>query len=418
MSRRILFSLCTFALLLQTVGCQQGPDADGSNSDEKQGAAETQASSPDETSVSASGFQPLFDQDYEQHQISSRMRQNFQLLRGSIDGEELHKFESAGLEMYQPKNMSPSDRFTGFRAVSEDKQRSLATLLILTNPFSMSRTTQQIVSSAVYQGGSAIMYSERINIDGREGVFYCIRDEIQGKKVAKFITAFGDDEFSWIVSTALTGEQEGQFAEELLRSMLNIKIAETRLPPGEDVDFTIQPNRLVLTDGFVDKVIFTLTGVFPVESTKEPIFQAGRSMVKLPNDEDYRQKLARSLIVPIPEFEVHRVSSEREVTIDNLGGYEFLAVGRDQLSGEPIMIYTVVLFGAEETYVMHGWVVSESSEYINDFRALANSFRRKDQDAEMDPVENQDPAANLDPAENQSGTDADENDSIDQSEND
>jgi hypothetical protein len=92
-----------------------------------------------------------------------------------------------------------------------------------------------------------------------------------------------------------------------------------------------------------------------------------------------RQKLATQMISPISLFQVELLSSEKEVTIDGLNGYEFVAIARDVSVDVPLVMYSVVLFDVDCGYVMHGWFNSEGEEnYVSDFRELAESFKRKD----------------------------------------
>lgn len=327
---------------------------------------------------SNTGYLKLFDKDYQQHQVSNRMRTNIKRIKNSEDASKYHDFRSAGLSVYLPKNMTPSDRFTGFTG-QRKKDEPTAAMVILTNPFSMEKTTGQIVSSSVHNGKLGILFTDRIEVDGREGVFYFTREKLMGVSLSKFIAAFGDDDFSWLVTATFTQDQEVDFGKELLKAVLNIKILDSRLPAGEDVSFTMNPDKLVLTDGFVDKLLFTLTGKFPEESTKEPIFQAGRSIVQVEINEEDKLNTSRQLIPPTPDFEINMISSEKKITIDGMDGYEFVSIGRDRLSDEPLMVYSAVVYAGVDSYLMHGWASSENEEnYIGVFRRIANSLKRKD----------------------------------------
>ena len=375
LSITLAFSLA----LLSTTGCQQDEVAD------------TQGTSPAEDDT-GTGYQKVFDKNYEQHQISSRMRSNFEHIDKTLNTSGFHRFASAGVNAYLPENMKPADRFTGFIGKEEARQ-STPTFLILTNPFSMKSTTEQTVSSIVHKGSSGIIFTERVNVGGREGVFYFTRESIQDVTIGKYILTFGDDEFSWIMTSTFTKEHEEKYGPELLKVMLNIEIAEERAPPGEDVDFTMSSDSLVLTDGFVDKLLFTLTGKFPEDTLKEPIFQAGRSIIEMEHED--KQAVARQLIPPTADFEVIFVSSEKEIEIDGMQGYEFVSIGRDRLSNEPLMIYSAVIFGGMDSYLMHGWFSSDNeTNYIENFRGLAQSFRRKSKTTAADPVVVEEPTDN------------------------
>ena len=359
-------------VILLLSGCQQKKDS----SDQSSTGETTATLTADSPSPSKSGsnqvYLPIFADGLAQNTISNRMEKNFLRDVNRIDESKLVHFPSAGLLLHQPEGLERSTRFTGF----EDSKTGVS-IMILTNPFSMAGTTRSVLGEAVNTANSGVLFTKTFPNGDRESLFYASRETYGKWQVAKFSTAFGDEDFSWIVFATFRAELEEQWGEELLRTVLNVRVSEEpRLPPGEDVDFTIRPNRLVLTDGFVDKLVFTLNGIFPMNTTKEPIFQAVRSIFKIKPEDQL--EMARRLINPSAPFEIKLISSENPVTIDDLSGYEFIAVGRDTATDEPLQIYSVILFDEEGSYNMHGWVSTDNPEsYIADFRALAKSFKRK-----------------------------------------
>ncbi|MEM9411145.1 MAG: hypothetical protein AAGA30_08535 [Planctomycetota bacterium] len=356
--------LCVF--LLFSAGCFTGDD----NSAEDASSVEQNKESTEEDL--GTGFLPVFDNEYPQNSISNRMEKNYSRIHGTLSDDQLTNFGSAGLDIYQPKGMDRPEKFTGW--VHPEKGVSF---LVLTNPFSMRRTTSQIVSDSIRNGNTSIIFTKEMEVSGQEGVFYLTKEPFGGKTITKYILSFGNDDFSWILTSTFAPEYEAEFGEELLKMMFNVKVSEElRLPPGEDVNFTIQPNRLTITDGFIDKMVFTKSGVFPTETVTEPIFQAGRGIINF--DVKDKEGFARALISPTPAFVVSIISSTNPVTIDGLDGFEYVSIGEDTVSGEPLRMFSTILFDGADGYVMHGWVSSDTDQnYIGDFRDLAKSFRRK-----------------------------------------
>lgn len=335
------------------------------SSDLQQGAAEG-------TSIGSTVYLPIFEKGLQQNVISRRMESNLRVFFQRENKSQMHHFPSAGLRMLKPDAFKLSERFTGF-------QRPEAGITILTNPFSMQETTKTIIGLVVDSANSGVLFTKDLEIDGYQGTFYAhvesFGDEV---RVANYILGIGDDSFSWVVKGSFKTEYEmkDNIGRDVLRAILNVRIAdEPRLPPGRDVDFTIQPNILKLNDGFIDKLIFTKGGTFPVNSVTEPIFQAIRVPVEMQVDE--RQRFARLMITPSPMFKIELLSSEEEIEVDSLQGYEYLAIGQDTTSQEPLQLYSVTLYDNQVAYVMNGWVSSRNTEnYVQHFKQLANSFRR------------------------------------------
>ena len=89
-----------------------------------------------------------------------------------------------------------------------------------------------------------------------------------------------------------------------------------------------------------------------------------------------RRQLAQVMIVPTPLFKVELVSSEREIELDGLPGYELMAIGTDSASGESLQIYSISLFDGEKAYVCNAWVSSKNTDnHLKDFKELSKSFR-------------------------------------------
>jgi hypothetical protein len=380
LARGLPFALCSRWIFLRLAwGCLVSVLLCGCTGDRQQATSnKSNHSESDSTQVNSSeiGYRKIFSSGLPQNVITSRMNLNFdQFWKKDLPDDKLVHFRSAGLKIYQPANSEVGERFTGFFNPNVG-----FSLVVVTNPFSMKETTRQLVENEIRADGARILFSRNLEFDDQTGVFYATRIRLTEQEAGKYILAFGDDSYCRILTATMKVEAEEQVGEELLRSLLGVQVAsEPRLPPGEDVDFTMQSNRLKMTAGFVNKLVYTLDGNFPEQTLKFPIFQAGRPVIGFSTDDpDERRAFAHTSILPLTAFSVSGVSTENEITIDGLPGFEFIALGKDEVSQEPLVIYSVTLFDTDDVYIMHGWVSTDSSEnYVSDFRSLAKSFKRK-----------------------------------------
>lgn len=415
-SSRLLFSIVTVSVFAHLSGCGEtnsettigdnSTHADSANVDvagdenrgsSMSGASEHSANELDGGSggagsgVTASGsethsnasdsdseYAPIFTNGLDQLTISSRMERNFSRYFQKDEKSDLYHFKSAGLRMWKPGNMERAKHYTGFES-------NRASVSILTNPFSMKETTDNIIAEAMSQANTGILFLKEVVIDGYEGKFY-VNKAGGDQGLANFSIAFGDETFSWIANASFLTQSEmlDDIGLNVLKTILSIRVAdEPRLPPGQDVPFVIRPNILELTDGFVDKLVFSKDGKFPVKKIDEPIFQATRIPKKFGENE--RRKFARVAILPTVLFKLERISSELEVEIDGIKGYEHVGLATDTLSKEPLQVLTTTLFDDEAAYVLCGWVSSLNMDnHIKDFRELARSFRRLEKAANDD----------------------------------
>jgi hypothetical protein len=205
------------------------------------------------------GYLPVFDKEYPQNTISNRMAKNFDRYENKISESELVTWKSAGLKVYQPATMDESDQFTGFIDPVDG-----VTILVTTNPFSMEQTTSQLVADTVRGGNSKTIYTREMKVGDQKGVLYLTRTQAsETEYFTKRVLAFGDDDFSWIITATSMGKSEAKHGEEILKMLLNVQLVEEGpVANGDEVDFEITPNRLVVTNGFVDKLVFTKSRFF------------------------------------------------------------------------------------------------------------------------------------------------------------
>ncbi len=68
----------------------------------------------------------------------------------------------------------------------------------------------------------------------------------------------------------------------------------------------------------------------------------------------------------------------KEIQIDNIAGYEFLAEASDTQFNKPVIIYQVILFAENRYFVMQGYTtLSDREAHVKAFRAMASSFKRR-----------------------------------------
>ena len=121
--------------------------------------------------------------------------------------------------------------------------------MVTTNPFSMEETSQ-LVAESVRVGETETLYTREIDVDGQAGILYLTRTRVGETEafVTKRVVAFGGDDFSWIITATSKNTFETKHGEEIMKMLLNIQIAEEGpVANGDEVDFQITPNRLVLT---------------------------------------------------------------------------------------------------------------------------------------------------------------------------
>lgn len=345
--------------------------ADANTTSEGSDTANVEADATDANKVDMDSYGAVFVSGIDQNVITNRMESNFNLFFKTVDKSDLDHFPSAGMLIFKGEGLEEAKYFTGF-------ERRGATLNILTNPFSMEQTTRNVIGDVMNDGRAGTVFTKTIEVDGYNGVFYASKERVGRLDLGTYTIAFGDDNFSWIVKATFQPEMEMEIGESLLKSVLNARVSqEPRLPPGEDVDFIVRSEKLKVVDGFIDKLVLTKDGSFPLNDPVQPIFQIAKGA--LPDDIKNRKEFASVFLSPSALFQIDMVSSQKDLKIAGLEGYEFVSLGKDRINGNSILFYSAVLFDEDGIYVMHGWVGNENAEgEIPVFRQLAESFRKKD----------------------------------------
>ena len=152
---------------------------------------------------------------------------------------------------------------------------------------------------------------------------------------------------------------------------------ETDIMQESDVDFRLESDTLKPTAGWTKSLVFTKEGIFPQKNPTDPFFRAVPSVENRQVSEEYRKNFAIVNAIPSNDFEVIKAHSVLSVTLDDLPGYEIVALANDRATGTRVLLYSVVLFKPGSYIKMHGWVGSDqSATYLKEFREIAQSFRQ------------------------------------------
>lgn len=123
-------------------------------------------------------------------------------------------------------------------------------------------------------------------------------------------------------------------------------------------------------------LMFTKGGIFPSKDINDPLFIIGQSISKtaIPDNE----KHAKARILQISEITDVEIEQSNKVAIDDLNGYEITAKGKDAKSGQPMLVYQVMLFEEQSYFLMQGLVGRKNRQpNLKIFKEMTRTFKRK-----------------------------------------
>ena len=295
-----------------------------------------------------------------------------------VDPEDGQKdyvsFPAVGIKIVRPAGFADAEDFHGF--LQADTQSSVMALK-LPGPFS--EVSGGFDAEELKKRGMILLKRDEIEIAGEKAVLLSLSQQAYGTEFSKWLVAFGNEEETTMVTATFPTSEEAALSAELRASVLSTKSDDSPPPaPGEDLNFTIEKSAKLGGMREIGKMLmFTKDDVLPAASPEDPLFGVAPSLSKIPIA-DHKQ-FAEQRLIQTAHTKISSITSSKSIITDELDGYELIAEAEDAGSGTPVVIYQVVLFEDDSSYIlMQGLVGAElRDEYLPEFKAMASSFLRK-----------------------------------------
>jgi hypothetical protein len=287
--------------------------------------------------------------------------------------EKLQAVTGTKISLIPPAGFVASTRFAGYQ---QDKSNS--SILVTEIPAPIDKLQPGLTNDEELQKkGMVLLKQEPVTVNGQEALLLNIKQSAYGTDFKKWILLLGNETESVLVTATFLEELEAEYSESLKNSLLTVEWNQTATATTDNLQFTlIDTGDLKLAQKMGNALAYTKDGVFPAPSIDDPIFIVAPSIS--PQYQEV-ETFARSRLSKTENLTEIEIETENKITIDNLDGYEILAVGKDVKSGEQVALYQVVLLDRDAYYyLMQGQVNARlNSQYLSQFKQLARSFKRK-----------------------------------------
>jgi hypothetical protein len=298
----------------------------------------------------------------------------------SIPDNQLVDFPEVGLAIPKPNGFEKAASFYGFQQAS-----SSSSVLLSKVPAPFSEIRKSINKNRFAKEQLSLISQQPIKISNKNGLLLKVEQSVFSQKVQKWIVVFGDDKNTYWITAAFLQEDAPKLSEPLKKVVLAVTISSSK-PSVTSLPFTIKAvEGLTIAQslsGLGKAVGFTKDGQIPQTSPQDPIFIVAPSLGNVLVVD--RQKFADRRLYQYRGTKINSIKSRKEISIDNLSGWEMEATAQDQKTKTPLQLYQIMLFPQQGGYVLMTGIVGakQADVYLPKFKAIAQTYKNSSEDSQ------------------------------------
>jgi len=278
------------------------------------------------------------------------------------------------IKLLPPANFTPATQFPGYQLESHN-----SSIMVTEIPAPFAETTAGFSnSSELSKRNMSVVDKQEVKVDGQNGLLLKVEQTAYGINILKWLLVLGDEKETAMITAAFPKMHDVELSEKMKASILTSTWDRKKdVPPAEGLNFTVEEKgELELSKRVSNSLMFTKNGIFPSKDVNDPLFIVAQSISKtaIPDNEEY----ARARVLQVSQVQDILIEQSTKIAIENLNGYEIVANGKDTKSGQPMLIYQVMLFAERNYFLMQGLVSNENRQAdIATFQEMARTFKRK-----------------------------------------
>jgi hypothetical protein len=275
-----------------------------------------------------------------------------------------------------PPGFTPATQFSGYQLESLG-----ASIMINEIPGPFAEISAAFSNpSELSKKGMSLVEKQEVKSNGRDGLLVKTGQSANGVEYLKWHLVIGDEKETVIITATFPKQSEDKLSEPMKASLLTAVWDRNKaVSPTEGVNYTVDEiGDLKVVRKVSNSLVFTKNGIFPSKDPAEPLFVVAQSISKtaIPDNEQY----AKARVLQISQVKEVEIEKTGQITVDNLEGYEIEAKGKDSKSGQPTVVYQVMLFEEQSYYLMQGLAGEQNRQpSLEAFKAMARTFKRRRQ---------------------------------------
>lgn len=219
-----------------------------------------------------------------------------------------------------------------------------------------------------------LISKQTIDFNNSKATLINVTQPANGTTYIKQMLIFGDTKGTVLVNgiyPEASKDSEVKIKDALLSTIYS---ASQNDNPLDAATFTIdiKDTDFKLIKYMSGSLLYSTDGKIP---TEKPTLIVGNSLAKIPTQN--QKKYAEERLKKLPEGELNVIKEIKEITIDNLKGYEIVADGKTK-DDKPELVYQVILFNDKgDYYIIVGQAKEDSQKNLETFKKITKTFKRK-----------------------------------------
>ncbi len=294
------------------------------------------------------------------------------LLLGNIvfaQTEKLTKISGTKCSLIPPSGFVAATTFSGFQNVETG-----ASIMITELPVPYQNIVDGFTADALKTSGMTLISKQTIDFNNSKATLINVTQPVNGTTYLKQMLIFGDEKGTLLVNgiyPEASKDIELKIKEALLSTIYN---ASQNDNPLDAATFTIDitDTDFKLIKYMSGSLLYSTDGKIP---TEKPTLIVGNSIAKIPTQN--QKKFTEERLKKLPGGEHNVIKEIKEITIDNLKGYEIVADGKTKDDNSQLL-YQVMLFNDNgDYYIIVGQAKEDFQKNLEAFKKITKTFKRK-----------------------------------------
>lgn len=273
------------------------------------------------------------------------------------------------VSLVSPEGFTKAANFLGLQ-----QTKTQSSIMVISIPGPTAQLQSAITKENLALQGVIASQIESMTINGLPAVWVIGHQQAQGIRFGKRILILGTGEESLMLNAAFPENLEhvGKAIEESLLSV--VYDPAQSIDPLSAVDFKVDVSGTKLKFGRAmgTTLIFTVDGKVPTASPDKTNLVVGKASSDFQPTDRKQFAIDRINQTPIP---VESIEYVKEVIIDGISGFEIMAKGKNQATGNSQSLYQVILYTDRTYYVFFGTAFDADS--LEQLTQVARTFTRK-----------------------------------------
>ena len=283
--------------------------------------------------------------------------------------EKLIKASGTKCGLIPPVGFIPATTFSGFQNAETG-----ASIMISELPAPYQSLVDGFTADALKTRGMTLVSKQTIDFNSSKATLISVTQSANGITYIKQMLIFGDSKGTVLVNgiyPEASKEIEVKIKEALLSTICNSSQNEN---PLNAATFTVdvKDTDFKLIKYMSGSLLYSTDGKIP---TEKPTLIVANSIAKV--QPQNQKKYAEERLKALPRGELNVIKEFKEVTIDNLKGFEIVADGKTK-DDKAEMVYQVMLFNDNgDYYIIVGKAKEDFGKYLESFKKITKTFKRK-----------------------------------------